>query len=99
MLFSKDPVISQAGCPAAALGAASMGAAASAGRAGARTGAAGAALLPRSMYIPILIPRATRRRGTIPYRVIPLRVLFFGLRPGPALVGESGIWRMTGAAG
>jgi hypothetical protein len=51
------------------------------------------------MYIPILIPRATRRRGTIPYRVIPLRVLFFGLRPGPALVGESGIWRMTGAAG
>jgi len=50
------------------------------------------------MYIPILMPTATRRSGTIPYRVTALRGLFAGLRPGAALKGKSGMWRMTDAA-
>src|ERR1035438_3362338 len=99
MLSSNDPVISQVGCAAARPGAASLGGGATAGRGGARAGLTGAAASRlRSRYMPILIPAARRRSGTIPYRVTALRRLFPDLRPAAFLKEVSGMEGMTVAA-
>ena len=99
MLFSNDPVTSQTGRSGAAAGATSRGAAGAAGLGGATAAWGGAAAILRSRYIPILIPTATRRSGTMAYRVTPLRDGFFVPRVGAALLGGSGMGWMTDAAG